>query len=135
MATRSWFDSDKLQPGERLLRSAPARIRTEAPPHWWVGELVLTSDRLFFLPSVDAPFLDDVAFWLADIARGAALRQPAAGRRRRRRARVRLTATQPVALVARAPLGARPRARAVARPRPEEGDCRRMKFAWQHSFS
>jgi hypothetical protein len=67
MSTRSWFDSDKLFDDERLVRSAPARVRTAAPPHWWEGELILTSDRLFFLPAVDDPLLDDVAFWLLDL--------------------------------------------------------------------
>ena len=125
MGTRSWFDSDKLLPGERLLRSAPARIRTDAPPHWWEGELILTSDRLFFLPSVDEPFLDDAAFWLADIDSWRSAR--------RNRLLVvvddverefELMSTQPVALIARsAPRWARDlaSARAVARPRPDEG--------------
>ncbi len=67
MGTRSWFDSDMLLEDERLVRSAPARVRTAAPPHWWEGELILTSDRLFFLPAVDDPLLDDVAFWLIDL--------------------------------------------------------------------
>ena len=67
MGTRSWFDSDKLLGDERLVRNAPARVRTAAPPHWWEGELILTSDRLFFLPAVDDPLLDDVAFWLVDL--------------------------------------------------------------------
>jgi hypothetical protein len=68
MRKRSWFDVDKLLEGERLLRSVPARIRTDAPPHWWEGELILTSDRLFFLPSVDVPFHEGAAFWLRDVA-------------------------------------------------------------------
>ena len=67
MGTHSWFDSDKLLDDERLLRTAPARVRTAAPPHWWEGELILTSDRLFFLPAVDDPLLPDVAFWLIDV--------------------------------------------------------------------
>jgi len=125
MATRSWFGSDKLMSGERLLRSAPARIRTEAPPHWWEGELILTSDRLFFLPSVDVPFLDDNAFWLRNIAswraaRGNRLLVVAAHVVRE----FELMTPQPVAMIARmAAHWARDieRARTVARPRPVEG--------------
>ena len=48
--SRTWFDSRMLLAGERFVRSATARLRTAAPPHWWEGELILTSDRLFFLP-------------------------------------------------------------------------------------
>ena len=129
MGSRSWFDGDKLLPGERLLRSAPARIRTDAPPHWWEGELILTSDRLFFLPSVDEPFLDDAAFWLPDIASWRA------GRRNRLLVVVddverefELTSPAPVALIARSAArwsrdlaSARTAARAAARPRPSAG--------------
>jgi len=125
MGSRSWFDSDKLLPGERLLRSAPARIRTDAPPRWWEGELILTSDRLFFLPSVDEPFLDDAAFWLADVeswrtARGNRLIAVVDDVERE----FQLIATQPVALIAQsAARWARDlaSARAGARPRPDEG--------------
>jgi hypothetical protein len=66
MGSRTWFDSDKLLAGERLVRSAPARVRTGAPPYWWEGELILTSERLFFLPAVENPLLSDVAYWLGD---------------------------------------------------------------------
>lgn len=125
MGSRSWFDNDKLLPDERLVRSVPARIRTDAPPHWWEGELVLTSDRLFFLPSVDGPFLSDVAYWLTDIA------SCRAGRRNRLlvasggvEREFELTSSRPVALVGySAARWARDVAcaRQHARPRPEEG--------------
>jgi len=125
MATRSWFDSEKLLPDERLLRSAPARIRTDAPPHWWEGELILTNHRLFFLPSVEEPFLDEAAFWLADLASWRTAHRNrllvvAGGVERE----FELMSPAPVALVGRsAARWARDlaRARAAARPRPDEG--------------
>jgi hypothetical protein len=69
MASRShsWFDDEKLLSGEEFVRSATARVHTEAPPHWWEGNLVLTSDRLFFLPHVHNPFLPHTAFWLEEL--------------------------------------------------------------------
>jgi hypothetical protein len=69
MASRShtWFDDEKLLSGEEFVRAGVARVHTEAPPHWWEGELVLTSDRLFFLPRVHNPFLPHVAFWLQEV--------------------------------------------------------------------
>jgi hypothetical protein len=68
MAPRhSWFDSAQLLPEERLLRESRARLRTPHPPFWWDGALVLTSDRLFFLPTVPNDLIGDAAFWLADI--------------------------------------------------------------------
>jgi hypothetical protein len=69
MASRShgWFDEAKLLPSERLIRRGTARLRMPAPPYWWEGALTLTSDRLFFLPFVDHPRLDDAAFWLHDL--------------------------------------------------------------------
>jgi hypothetical protein len=69
MASRShaWFDAEKLFPGEELIRAVPARARTEAPPFWWTGDLVLTSDRIFFLPDVDRPSLPRIAFWLREL--------------------------------------------------------------------
>ena len=70
--SRTWFDSDMLLAGERLVRSATARLQTAAPPHWWEGELILTSDRLFFLPFAEHPLLPDAAFWLDDVAECAA---------------------------------------------------------------
>jgi len=125
MRRRSWFDVDKLLEGERLLRSMPARIRTDAPPHWWEGELILTSDRLFFLPSVDVPSLDDAAFWLCDVASWRT-----AGRNRLLvviggvRREFELAAPATAGLIGRsAARWARDlaRARAAARPRPPEG--------------
>jgi hypothetical protein len=69
MASRShtWFDAEKLLPGEELVRTGSARVRTDAPPYWWEGELILTTDRLFFLPHVENPFLQRVAFWLREL--------------------------------------------------------------------
>jgi hypothetical protein len=71
MATRaeSWFDREKLLPDESLIRQGPVRVRTPlAPPGWWEGTLVLTSDRLFFLSFVHNPLVDtEAAYWLADI--------------------------------------------------------------------
>jgi len=63
----SWFDESKLLPGESLIREAHVRLRTQYPPGWWEGALVLTTDRLFFLPFVHNPLVNtDLAFWLAD---------------------------------------------------------------------
>jgi hypothetical protein len=69
MASRGhgWFDVAQLLPGEDLVRTSAARVRMDTPPYWWEGRLVLTSDRLFFLPYVEHPFLDTVAFWLCEL--------------------------------------------------------------------
>jgi hypothetical protein len=69
MASRSqsWFGDDKLLGNERIVRSGRVRLRTSEPPYWWEGVLILTTDRLFFLPSAENPLIDPVAFWLADI--------------------------------------------------------------------
>ena len=69
MASRSqgWFDDAKLLPGERIVRSGAARFRIPGPPYWWEGTLTLTSDRLFFLPSVEHPDSGVAAFWLHDV--------------------------------------------------------------------
>jgi len=71
MASRdeSWFDKEKLLPGETLIRQSQTRVRTpSAPPGWWEGTLVLTSDRLFFLSSVRNPLVDtEAAYWLTTI--------------------------------------------------------------------
>ena len=71
MASRShsWFDDEKLLPSERMVRSGRVRLRTASPPYWWEGSLILTTDRLFFLPDVENPLIDQVAFWLADLQR------------------------------------------------------------------
>jgi hypothetical protein len=70
MASRShgWFDDAKLLPSERPVRSATARLRMSGPPYWWEGALILTSDRLFFLPYVDHPRLSGAAFWLHELS-------------------------------------------------------------------
>lgn len=73
MATRpqTWFDESKLLKSERIVREGNVRLRIESPPYWWEGTLVLTTDRLFFLPRVHHPLEGSTAFWLADIARHA----------------------------------------------------------------
>jgi hypothetical protein len=71
MGPRTWFDADKLLPGERLVRTGPARLQIAAPPHWWDGHLILTTDRLFFLPHVESPLVHDAAFWLDDVVQAA----------------------------------------------------------------
>lgn len=71
MGSRTWFDADKLLRGERLVRSGPARLQIAAPPHWWDGHLILTTDRLFFLPHVESPLVQDAAFWLEDVVQAA----------------------------------------------------------------
>jgi hypothetical protein len=68
LTRRRWFTDAQLLPAERLLRSAPARLRIPGPPYWWEGELFLTSDRLFFLPRVEHPRLGATAFWLRELA-------------------------------------------------------------------
>lgn len=65
--TESWFDDEKLFPGERLVRTGRAWFRAPVAPRWWEGELVLTTDRLFFLPDVDNQTIGYAAFWLADV--------------------------------------------------------------------
>ncbi len=64
---QSWFDDEKLFPGERIARAGRAWYRTAAAPGWWEGELILTTDRLFFLPNVDNASIGSVAFWLRDV--------------------------------------------------------------------
>jgi hypothetical protein len=73
MASRShgWFDESKLLSSERIVREGTARLRIPGPPYWWEGTIVLTSDRLFFLPHVDQVRLDQTAFWLNEIVRWA----------------------------------------------------------------
>lgn len=62
-----WLEPEQLLPGETFVREGPARLRTYSPPFWWEGELVLTSDRVFFLPGVENPYEGAVAFWLAEV--------------------------------------------------------------------
>ena len=61
------FDAQKLLLHEKMVRAGVARVRTDTPPYWWEGDLVLTSDRLFFLPHVANPLLPRTAFWLHDL--------------------------------------------------------------------
>ena len=70
MASRSqrWFDDSKLLPGERMVRSGAVLLHIPRLPHWWDGTLFLTTDRLFFLPTVDHERLGDHAFWLSELS-------------------------------------------------------------------
>ena len=70
--SESWFDDEKLFPGEQLVRTGRAWLRTGAAPKWWEGELILTTDRLFFLADVDNRTIGAAAFWLADVTDAAA---------------------------------------------------------------
>ena len=63
----SWFDERMLPRGEDLIFESHVRLHTDAPPFRWDGSLVLTSERLFFLPHIDNPALGRLAFWLSDI--------------------------------------------------------------------
>lgn len=69
MASRSQscFDAKKLLPGEKMIRAGVSRVRTDTPPYWWEGDLVLTTDRLFFLPHTANPLLARAAFWLHEL--------------------------------------------------------------------
>jgi len=66
LRTRSWFDREKLFAAERIVRSSRAWMQVPYAGHW-EGELILTTDRLFFLPHVDHAVLGNAAFWLTDI--------------------------------------------------------------------
>jgi hypothetical protein len=80
----SWFDEKKLLEGERLLREARAQIHCAHAPTWWEGILILTTDRLFFLPDVEREGMwPAAAFWLRDID---VIEQPAPDRLRVRAA-------------------------------------------------
>jgi hypothetical protein len=50
----------------QIARTA-ARLRTDAGPAWWEGDLVLTSDALVFRPSISNARIDAPYFRLADI--------------------------------------------------------------------
>ena len=67
MSGSHWFDPEKLLPGESLVRDGFARLRTDSPPYWWEGDLILTSERLFFLPNVGNPHARPAAYWLAKV--------------------------------------------------------------------
>jgi hypothetical protein len=64
---RSWFDEEKLFPHERIVRSSRAWMRTPQASRYWEGEIVLTTDRLFFLPQVENPLVGRAAYWLASV--------------------------------------------------------------------
>lgn len=57
----------RLYAGERMLREADARVRTESVPEWWEGTLRLTTRRLIFLPHVPHPYEDAWAVETASI--------------------------------------------------------------------
>ncbi|MBF6600014.1 MAG: hypothetical protein IVW36_05855 [Dehalococcoidia bacterium] len=65
----SRFDTKQLLPGERLLREARAELLLHFEPYRWDGALVLTSERLFFLPQVTNPLIAGAAFWIDEVAR------------------------------------------------------------------
>jgi hypothetical protein len=76
MRRAGWIDEAPLLPGERILRSGDARLRTPGPPGWWRGTLVLTTDRIFFVADTESALTPGFARWLADTrasARGDAL--------------------------------------------------------------
>lgn len=66
---RSWFEQSMLLAGESLVREERIRIRIDAPPGWWEGAVVLTTERLFVLQDVTHPSGPHVAFWLSEIDR------------------------------------------------------------------
>jgi hypothetical protein len=65
--TRSWFDDEKLFPHERIIRSSRAWMKTLQASRYWEGEIVLTTDRFFFLPQVENPLIGSAAYWLASV--------------------------------------------------------------------
>ncbi len=73
MRRGSWFGDAQLMPGERVIRTGAARIRIEARPGWWEGRLVLTSDRLCFLPEAEHPDVGTTAVWISDVRHAAPL--------------------------------------------------------------
>ena len=73
MRRGSWFGDAQLLPGERVIRTGAARIRIKARPGWWEGRLVLTSDRLFFLPDAEHPNVETTAVWISDVRHAAPL--------------------------------------------------------------
>jgi hypothetical protein len=66
---QTWFDEAKLFAGESLIREDRARVRIAAPPYWWEGAVVLTTERLFVIQDVQHPLEQHTAFWLSEIAR------------------------------------------------------------------
>jgi hypothetical protein len=67
-----WFEPEMLLRGERVLRGGEALLAVGAAGRWWYGTLVLTSERLFFLPQVDNAAVPRAAFWLRDVRAEAA---------------------------------------------------------------
>lgn len=72
MRGQGWFDDAMLLPGERLVRRGAARLCIDGPPGWWEGRLILTSERLFFLPDAGHDRIGPVAYWLTELEAGAA---------------------------------------------------------------
>jgi hypothetical protein len=66
MRRAGWIDEAPLLPGERILRTDVACLRTPGPPGWWRGTLVLTTDRIFFVADTESALTPGFACWLAD---------------------------------------------------------------------
>lgn len=67
MRQHAWFDDAMLLPGERLVRWGAARLCIDGPPGWWEGRLILTSERLFYLPDAERDRIGPAAFWLTEL--------------------------------------------------------------------
>jgi hypothetical protein len=65
--SRAWSGAEHLLSGERIVRQARARLLASAPPHRWEGVLVVTTDRLLFVPDVYNELIGDAALWLAGL--------------------------------------------------------------------
>jgi hypothetical protein len=63
----SWFDAEKLLPGERIEREAHAELLTREPPYRWYGSLLMTNLRIFFLPEISNALIGSAAFWIDDV--------------------------------------------------------------------
>lgn len=63
----SWSDAEHLLPGERFVREARAELYVDIVPYRWAGTLLLTSDRLFFIPYITNPLIENAACWLDEI--------------------------------------------------------------------
>jgi hypothetical protein len=67
MGQPRWSDDTMLMRGERRLRHGAARQRIDSPPGWWEGCLILTSERLSFLPDVESDGVSPAACWLSEV--------------------------------------------------------------------
>ena len=57
-----------LLPEERVVRESRGWLRTTFPPLRWEGTLVLTVDRILFVPDVYNELIGDLSMWLSDLA-------------------------------------------------------------------